>query len=71
MKLLTSIVALSLAAAYLIADPATPRKAPELAFTLAGQGDKLLSQYRGKVVALEFILTTCPHCQASSHTMTK
>ena len=49
----------------------TPRKAPELAFTVPGQGQKLLSQYRGKVVALEFIFTTCPHCQAWSRTMTK
>ena len=47
------------------------RKAPELAFTIPGQGERLLSQYRGKVVALEFILTTCPHCQASSHELTK
>jgi len=46
------------------------RKAPELAFSLPGQGEKLLSQYHGKVVALEFILTTCPHCQAASHLMT-
>ncbi len=48
-----------------------PRKAPELAFTVPGQGERLLSQYRGKVVALEFILTTCPHCQAASHMMSK
>lgn len=48
-----------------------PRKAPELAFNLPGQGQRLLSQYRGKVVALEFILTTCPHCQAASKVMTK
>jgi thiol-disulfide isomerase/thioredoxin len=48
-----------------------PRKAPELAFTVPGQGDKLLSQYRGKVIALEFILTTCPHCQAASHLMSQ
>jgi thiol-disulfide isomerase/thioredoxin len=48
-----------------------PRKAPELAFTVPGQGEKLLSQYRGKVVALEFILTTCPHCQAASRMMSK
>ena len=47
------------------------RKAPELAFNLPGQGQVLLSHYRGKVVALEFILTTCPHCQAASKTMTK
>jgi thiol-disulfide isomerase/thioredoxin len=30
-----------------------------------------LSQYRGKVVALEFILTTCSHCQDASHVMTQ
>lgn len=42
---------------------------PEFAFNVPGQGQKLLSQYRGKVVALEFILTTCPHCQAASHVM--
>jgi thiol-disulfide isomerase/thioredoxin len=48
-----------------------PRKAPELAFNRPGQGQVLLSHYRGKVVALEFILTTCPHCQAASKTMTK
>lgn len=53
------------------ADVALPRKAPELAFTIPSQGQKLLSQYRGKVVALEFIFTTCPHCQAASKMMTK
>ena len=46
------------------------RKSPELAFTLPDQGQRLISQYRGKVVALEFILTTCPHCQAASKVMT-
>jgi thiol-disulfide isomerase/thioredoxin len=50
--------------------PAT-RKAPEVAFTVPGEGQKLLSQYRGKVVALEFIYTTCPHCQAASHVMSR
>lgn len=47
------------------------RKAPDLTFTLPGEGQKTLSQYRGKVVALEFIFTTCPHCKAASHMMTK
>ena len=46
------------------------RKAPELAYNVPGQGEKLLSQYRGRVVALAFILTTCPHCQAASRLMT-
>src|SRR5580700_2974247 len=52
-------------------EAAALRKAPELAFTLPGEGEKLLSQYRGKVVALEFILTTCPHCQAASKDLTR
>lgn len=47
------------------------RKAPELAYSIPGQPTQLLSQYRGKVVALEFIFTTCPHCQAASHFMTQ
>ena len=49
----------------------TLRKAPELSFTLPGKGPQLLSQYRGKVVALSFIFTTCPHCQAESKVLTK
>jgi thiol-disulfide isomerase/thioredoxin len=55
----------------LAGDVVVPRKAPELAFTIPGEGQKLLSQYRGHVVALEFIMTTCPHCQAASHELTK
>jgi thiol-disulfide isomerase/thioredoxin len=60
-----------IAGCLLFADTNTLRKAPELAFNIPGQGQRLLSQYRGKVVGLEFILTTCPHCQAASRTMTK
>jgi len=53
------------------ADDPLPHKAPELAFKIPGQPDKLLSQYRGKVVALELIFTTCPHCQHASEMMSK
>src|SRR5690348_18443009 len=63
-------VAFALAAGSIWAAGAI-RKAPELAFNVPGQGQKLLSQYRGKVVALSFIWTTCPHCQAESKLMTK
>lgn len=48
-----------------------PRKAPELAFNVPGHGQELLSNQRGKVVALEFIETTCPHCQAWTKVMKK
>ena len=72
MKILTCIGLLALSAFCSFAsDSGGLRKAPELAFTIPGQGQRLLSQYRGKVIALEFILTTCPHCQAASKEMTK
>jgi thiol-disulfide isomerase/thioredoxin len=40
-----------------------PRKSPDLVIHLADGKDLSLAQYRGKVVALAFISTTCPHCQ--------
>jgi peroxiredoxin len=43
-----------------------PRKAPELAIQLVNGQQLLLSQYRGKVVLIEFLHTTCPHCQHDS-----
>jgi peroxiredoxin len=47
------------------------RPAPELTFTIPGKGPQQLSQYKGKVVALAFMSTTCPHCQAKSKELTK
>lgn len=72
MKKIAAVAALfAMTACLSFAQANTPRKAPELAFNFPGQGQQLLSHYRGKVVALEFILTTCPHCQAASKVMTK
>jgi thiol-disulfide isomerase/thioredoxin len=48
-----------------------PRPAPELAIRMINGPELLLNKYRGKVVALEFILTTCPHCQRTARTMSK
>lgn len=71
-RLLMTLAAAALFGTSLFAsDEGTVRKAPELAFSIPGQGQKLLSEYRGKVVALEFIYTTCPHCQAASRAMSK
>ncbi len=71
-KFLTAVAALSLlTGSSFAADTPSLRKAPELTFSIPGQGLKQLSDYRGKVVALEFIFTTCPHCQAASKVMTK
>ncbi len=70
-KFLFSLAGIAFLAMSLSAADSEFRKAPELAFKVPGQGEKLLSQYRGKVVALEIIYTTCPHCQAASKVMSK
>jgi thiol-disulfide isomerase/thioredoxin len=44
--------------------PPVPRKAPEFVFNLQDGKQLLLSSFRGKVVAIAFMFTTCPHCQA-------
>ena len=48
-----------------------PRKAPEFSISVPGGKPVSLSQYRGKTVALVFILTTCPHCQAAVRALSK
>jgi peroxiredoxin len=58
---LTALAILPVVAAAYAAN--LPRQSQELAIGLNGGKQVLLSQYRGKVVAVCFILTTCPHCQ--------
>lgn len=40
-----------------------PRPAPAFVVNLTPSGQITPQQYRGKVVILNFIITTCPHCQ--------
>jgi thiol-disulfide isomerase/thioredoxin len=70
LKRLISLALISLSAALSLASAQQLRKAPELKFTLPGQGEHSLSELHGKVVSLEFILTTCPHCQQASKMLT-
>jgi peroxiredoxin len=42
-----------------------------LVITLNSGEQVLLSKFRGQPVVLEFLLTTCPHCQRCSSTMQK
>ncbi len=71
-KFLIVFAGLAFLGGSLIADDLESiRKAPAFTFNIPGQGQKTLSQYLGKVVALEFIFTTCPHCQAASHVMSR
>jgi peroxiredoxin len=48
-----------------------PRKAPELTIVEPSGKQTLLSSYRGKVVVLAFVYTTCPHCQAECGVLNK
>ena len=49
----------------------TPRPAPELTINVPKASPIQLSQYRGKVTLVEFLFTTCPHCQNTSQVMSR
>jgi len=51
--------------------PPLPRKSPEFTITEGPNKESLLSSYRGKVVVLAFVHTTCIHCQQFSMLLTK
>src|SRR5260370_29032129 len=48
-----------------------PRRAPEFVIQFPNGHQLLLSSLRGKVVAIEFLHTTCPHCQHASQVFSK
>ncbi|MGA3185645.1 MAG: TlpA disulfide reductase family protein [Bryobacteraceae bacterium] len=71
MRIFGLFLALSLVSLSLSAQPATPRKAPEFTIIEPSGKQLLLSSFRGKVVVLAFVFTTCPHCQAECGVLTK
>ena len=48
-----------------------PRKAPELIIDLPNGAKLPISKYKGKVIAVEILLTGCSHCQAATRTIAK
>lgn len=54
---------------HLTAAPKIPRPAGELVITLPSKSLAKVSDYKGKVIALEVLLTTCPHCQRCSQVL--
>jgi peroxiredoxin len=71
MRTLGLFLAVSLVSSSLSAQPATPRTAPDIKIAEPSGKQIPLSSFRGKVVVLAFIFTTCPHCQALSGVLTK
>src|SRR3954470_21683806 len=48
-----------------------PRPALDYVITLPNGQTTSVAKYKGKAVALEFLLTTCPHCQRTAKTLTQ
>ena len=63
-----TFVALTVSA---FATPPVPRKSPEFTITDPSGKQILLSSYKGKVVVMPFMFTTCPHCQREAQMLTK
>jgi cytochrome oxidase Cu insertion factor (SCO1/SenC/PrrC family) len=70
MRFLTSATLLFGLSVGAFAAAPVPRPSAELNFTDPAGKHILLSQYKGKVVLIQFLLTTCPHCQAMSRMVT-
>ena len=64
-----AILTLTLATSAFAAGP-VPRPAKEFTFVEPSGKQTLLSSYKGKVVVIQFLYTTCPHCQNTSKELT-
>ena len=62
---------LAAAAAFSLMAADVPRPAPEFSVAMTNGKAIKLSDYKGKVVVVEFLLTTCPHCQRASQGINK
>lgn len=71
MRLLTTFAAFVALGVGAFAAAPVPRPAKELEIDQPNGKNLLLTSFRGKVVVVQFLYTTCPHCQAFSQTLTK
>ncbi len=67
----TLALLLGISVSAVFAAQTVPRPSPELVINYPGGKQALLSQYKGKVVLLAVIFTTCPHCQVTSQMLSK
>jgi peroxiredoxin len=71
MRLLTTFAAFAALGVSALAMPPVPRPAKEFDFVEASGKHVLLSSLKGKVLIVQGLLTTCPHCQAFSQILSK
>lgn len=57
--------------AALLLPAQVPRPSTEYTFVLPDGTQQLLSQYRGKIIVLEFLKVTCPACREAAKTLQK
>jgi peroxiredoxin len=63
--------ALILTGALSVKAAEVPRPAPEYTVNMPDGKPVKLSQYKGKIVLVEFLLVTCPHCQNAARILAK
>lgn len=68
---MAALMGVALAAAVVVEAQELPRPAMDYMITLPSGQTTSVAKYKGKVVALEFLLTTCPHCQRTAKALTQ
>jgi len=66
-----TLMGAALMAAAVVEAQELPRPALDYVITLPSGQTTSVAKYKGKVVALEFLLTTCPHCQRTAKSLTQ
>ena len=71
MRLLASAAAFLALTVTAIAGPPVPRKSPEFVITDPSGKPVPISSFKGKIVVMPLMFTTCPHCQREAQMLTK
>jgi len=71
MRLLASSAAFFALTFSALAMPPVPRKSPDFSVTDPSGKTISLSSFKGKVLVVPFMFTTCPHCQNEAKMLTK
>ncbi|MSV35474.1 MAG: TlpA family protein disulfide reductase [Bryobacterales bacterium] len=71
MRLLASAAALLALTVTAIAGPPVPRKSPEFVITDPSGKPIPISSFKGKILVMPLMFTTCPHCQREAQFLTK
>jgi peroxiredoxin len=66
-----ALVSAALATITAVQAQELPRPALDYVISLPDGQTTSVSKYKGKVIAVEFLLTTCPHCQKTSRALTQ